>query len=290
MGDGTFETDHVAILAPGARGRMVVDQLVDSLDSLRWDLAVLGPVPRDSLTAQSLRDWTRRKRLPNEERMSSCPVADLPGSFDELLARMPSRFRTSLRSSRRKLAQKYVVEFGLHEEASELPGALETLFRNHASRWAAKDGDGVFVDPRRRHFYDLLARRLRERGWLFFFHLKLDGRIVAQQFCFGYDGSVFLLQEGFDYAHAKENVGNTLRGYVFEYLIERGYRIYDFLAGESRHKSNWSSAVVEDWRVTAGRRSARGLTAFHGAKLGRRMRDALRSQRPATDETSGTDA
>lgn len=290
MGDGTFETDHAGAVATGADSRSVVEKIVAHLDRLHWDLAVLGPIPEGSLTQQVLMGWLGARGTPYEERLSPCPVAELPRSFDAVLSRMPSRFRTSLRSSRKRLGEKYTVEFGLHETAGEMPAALETLFCNHASRWEAKDSTGVFVIEQRRRFYTLLAQRLRERGWLYFFYLKLDGKIVAQQFCFGYGGTVFLLQEGFDYAFAKENVGNTLRGLVFEYLIDRDFRMYDFLAGESRHKSNWSTGIVNDWRVTAPRRNLRGLVAFHGARLGRRVRESLGRNTAVSDSPSGAGA
>jgi CelD/BcsL family acetyltransferase involved in cellulose biosynthesis len=193
---------------------------------------------------------------------SPSPLRRLPESYDDLLRSMPSRFRTSLRSSRRRLLDAHDVQFGLHETRQELPEALAVLFRNHASRWETKGQQGVFVDRRKRDFYEELSSRLLASGALRFFFLRLDGKIVAQQFCFEHRGTVYLLQEGFDPAFHRANVGNVLRAMVFEHLIAQGARAYDFLAGVSRHKRNWSDQEPNDLRIEFGRDSAKGRIAF----------------------------
>jgi CelD/BcsL family acetyltransferase involved in cellulose biosynthesis len=205
-----------------------------------------------------------------------CPVRRLPARFDDVLASLPSRLRTSVRSSTKKLQQKHAVGLGLVTEEDELPAALETFFANHASRWQGKGQAGAFADARRCAFYARLSPRLLRRGWLRFFALTLDGRAVAQQYCFAVDGTVMLLQEGFDFAHAADNVGNVLRAKVFEHLIASGATCYDFLAGTSRHKQSWSDGVVHDLRIRCARRSLKGWL-FHAVPCHvERAKDALR--------------
>ncbi len=254
--------------------------LLESLAGLDWDTAAFSNVPESSPTLAALRGWASRNRFHVEERLSPCPVRPIPESFDALLGSMPSRFRTAIRSTRRKLAAAYEVEFGLHEDAAGFEDALATLFANHESRWQARGESGVFVNERRREFYRILTPRLFESGALRFFYLKLDGRIVAQEYCFAHDGIVYLLQEGFDYALAKENIGNALRSYVFDYLIEHQYRAYDFLAGVTRHKMNWSESAPNDVTLNLSRPSLRGHWAFHDARARARQGSAAAAAGP----------
>ena len=177
------------------------------------------------------------------------------------MATLPSRFRTNIRATRRKLSDAHEVQFGLHQDSSEFDSALETLYANHESRWKAKGQGGVFADARRRSFYSLLTKNLHADDALRFFYLKLDGRIVAQEYCFAYGRTVFLLQEGFDYSLAPLNIGNALRSYVFEYLIAQGYEAYDFLAGMSRHKQTWSDSALNDITFEVCRPSLSGHLA-----------------------------
>ena len=108
----------------------------------------------------------------------------------------------------------------------------------------------------------------------------MDDRVVAQQFCFEHDGTVYLLQEGFDIEFAKQNVGNVLRAMVFERLIAEGVRTYDFLAGVSRHKQSWSDSMPNDLVLRAFRRNLLGRL---GAWLCKRRRNLSRSVKPTDD-------
>lgn len=275
VGDGTWETDHMSFLVDASRRAELVAALLREIERLPWDVLELNQMPAPAATTQDTLEFVRaRWDVAIDEQ--NCPRCILPASYDELVAALPSRFRTSLRSSRRKLEQQHDVEFGRHADLAGMPAALETLFRNHAGRWQAKGRSGVFTDTRRRAFYALLTERLLARDWLRFFFLKLDGRIVAQQYCFGCDGTTMLLQEGFDIALAKENVGNVLRGHVFEHLIGQGGGVYDFLAGESRHKRNWARDTVVDLRVRCIRRSPYGRVLSAVERLVAAAKDLLR--------------
>lgn len=292
IGDGTFETDHISFVVDRILGAEVVPRLLDAIHRMPWDVAEFNQIPEDGSCTAPLLEFARANWRHN------CVVTPslrrvVPASFDALLSSIPPRMRTALRSSRRRLEENHRIEFGLHLDEDELPAALDALFANHASRWRAKGQSGVFQDPRKRVFYQDLSRRLLKRGWLRFYFLKLDGKIVAQEFCFEHDGVVMLLQEGFDYDLAKLNIGNTLRGMVFEHLISQGLRIYDFLPGESRHKRAWSDNIVNDLRITCARRTLRGEYQFLAPRFVasvrnrlRPWRDRLRSLRPdASQET-----
>ena len=279
IGDGSGETDHISFVAARTNRAEVLRTLLDRIATLRWDVAEFNQMPADSANARDLMDWIAHQRLLSSVTVTPCPVRRLPSTFDELLSSLPSRLRTSLRSSRKKLQQKYSVEFGLLGEHAEIDAALQALFANHASRWQGKGQVGAFANPKRRDFYALLTPRLLKRGWLRFFYLKLDGRPVAHQYCFALDGTVMLLQEGFDFDLAQDNVGNVLRSLVFEHLIESGAACYDFLAGVSRHKQSWSDGRVNDLRIRCGRRSARGWLFVSLPLMVERAKDRLRPWR-----------
>ena len=276
VGDGTWETDHMNLVLRRDRRAEALAALLATLETLPWDAVHFNQVPESSQTARDLLTWAQSRGMAVDVVRTPCPKRNIPESYDALLASLQSRFRTSLRSSRRKLGQKYRMEFGLHEDPAEFPEALEALFRNHASRWKAKGQAGVFTDPRKRAFYDLLVGELHGKDALRFYFLKLDGAIKAQEFCFAHDRVVYLLQEGFDYDHAAENIGNTLRGMVLERLIAEQAEAYDFLAGTSRHKSLWGDAFPNDLRIEAARPTLAGRLYFHVPKRIEALKEAVK--------------
>lgn len=256
LGDGV-ESDHAEFLLHPEFSREAMDFIMKQIELLPWRVAFLNQIPEGSETANVLASYAREKSWAVRVDRSACPYRLVPTSYKELLDSMQSRFRSTLRSTRRRLEEKHKIQFGLHDNENEFPEALETLFRNHKSRWQAKSQNGVFENEQRRNFYKRLTSALYRRGWLRFFYLRVDDVIVAQQYCFERNGNIYLLQEGFDYAFAEANVGHALRSYVMEWLIDNKKRCYDFLAGTSRHKQIWASGTAFDLRITI----ARGLVS-----------------------------
>lgn len=279
IGDGTGETDHINLLTPVTDRARVLQALLREIEAIDWDIAEFNQLPETSANTEDLLRWIESRGLQCTVSSSPCPIRRLPANHEALLSSLPSRLRTSLRSSTRKLREAHSLEFGRHQRIEELDSALRTFFENHESRWQGKGKPGAFSNPRRQRFYERLTPRLLERGWLRFFFLKLDGRAVAQQYCFSLDGTVMLLQEGFDFSRAQDNVGNVLRSLVFEHLIQSGAVCYDFLAGSSRHKQSWSDGTVNDLKIRCARRSLRGWLFFSVPLLIDRVKDRLRPWR-----------
>jgi CelD/BcsL family acetyltransferase involved in cellulose biosynthesis len=285
IGDGTWETDHMNVLVDATFQQAVLLAFCRQLNAIGWDVLELNQLPQQSpVTSELLRLVASHWPIAKIEEVA-CPLAQLPATADEVIKRLPSRLRSSLRASQRRLATDHTLFFGEHGQDGDLADGLAALYRNHASRWEAKGQGGVFVDTRKRELYERISRLFLERGWLRFYYLRLDEKVVAQQFCFEYGNRVMLLQEGFDFSLAKENVGNLLRLMVFEHLARQGGKVYDFLAGTSRHKATWSTGTDIDLRVLCVNRSLRGhLYRLARAVIGRWR--ALRPGKPPADAGS----
>jgi CelD/BcsL family acetyltransferase involved in cellulose biosynthesis len=286
IGDGTSETDHMNFVVSSDHRASILACLLDEIDRLPWDIAHFNNLPESSPNAtQLLQHAKERGWLVTVDRVL-CPRRTLPGSYEELLKSLPSRLRTAIRSARRDLETKHTVDFGLHQQHEDLGQALEVLFRNHGERWRAKGESGVFDAACKRAFYTDLSSRLLRSGALRFFYLKVDGKIVAQQFCFEHSRTVMLLQEGFDIAYAKKNVGNVLRAMVFEHLIGAGTKVYDFLEGTSRHKLSWCDGETCDLIVRACRPNFVGRVAYHLPRWIRRLRGQAESGATTTPDSA----
>jgi CelD/BcsL family acetyltransferase involved in cellulose biosynthesis len=138
IGDGTGETDHIHFLTAASRREDAMRVLLDAIGNLEWDVAEFNQVPEGTPNGVDLLDWIDRMQFRSSVTAKPCPVRRLPASYEELLAGLPGRLRTSIRSSRKKLEQKHSVEFGLHEVHEDLASALSAFFANHESRWQGK--------------------------------------------------------------------------------------------------------------------------------------------------------
>lgn len=286
VGDLTTETDHMHFLLHADYRQETLSALLTAMDTLPWQLSFLNQMPESSESTRQVLQWAEERGYSVTDLPSPCPRRRIPESFEALIASMPPRFRTGIRSTRRKLGEKYQVEFGLHNNIEQMPEALEALYANHASRWNAKGQHGAFATPAKRKFYTLLSQRLLENGSLRFYFLKLNGKIVAQEYCFAHNGSVFLLQEGFDYSYSKENIGNALRSMVLERLIDEKAYVYDFLAGTGRHKQTWSDEILNDRRIEISRRGLYSKALHQAPLVLEALKDKVRPWLKAKPQTT----
>jgi CelD/BcsL family acetyltransferase involved in cellulose biosynthesis len=244
IGDGEDSDNLDLPVRPGyeeAFARRLLDWLEEQAHA--WDICELNTLPADSAAGACLKKELQRRgwNTLNGERARS--VVSLPNSWESYLNQLSGEDRHNLVRYLRRLGKRYQTRFYKCTQEEELPAALDALFRLHQERWKARGETGTFGSEARRRFYSEMSRLLLERGQLEFWLLELDGKPVAAQFAMRYRDAVFQLQEGFDPKHASDRIGYLLRGHVLKQLIAGGVRRYDFLAGQSLHKSRWGSQV-----------------------------------------------
>lgn len=271
--DGSYDADYLDFIATPDAGEDLAPALWRWLRRnapIRFDLARWNEIPETSPWLVPLRGTLEGDGALIEEETIGAVEALLPDSWDAYLGSLKPRMRTKVRSLERDLEAAHRVRLLACERSEDAAVRLPSLFDLHERRWALRGGQGVFRGPRKRAFYERLTARLLERGWLQFHSLEADGALVAHQFCMGYRGTVYLLQEGYDPNWEDRGVGNALRALVLRRLIAEGWRRYDFLAGVTEHKRSWGGRVKEGRRLFA-----RGPTLL-GAGAGFLERAALR--------------
>jgi CelD/BcsL family acetyltransferase involved in cellulose biosynthesis len=253
IGDGSSDSDYMDIIARSGYEECVIQEVLNFI--LRnpnfWDILHLNEIPQDSPTVPILKRYMALAGLLCESSVIPCCHVPLPKDWQEYLSSLKPRMRTKVRSSIQRLESSFKVEFDNSTTAEDIAPRLESLFLLHNSRWSGKNQKGVFESPAKRQFYFEISRLFLANGWLGFSSLLLNGVPAAHQFCFIYDGKMFLLQEGFDPRFSEFGVGNVLRAYVFRRCIERGLSAYDFLGGITTHKESWGAKLKYSIRFSA---------------------------------------
>jgi CelD/BcsL family acetyltransferase involved in cellulose biosynthesis len=239
--DGSFDSDYLEIPARSGSERVAIGAALDELARVRRvDAAVLACMPEGSATLAAVRGWLDERGLPRRETSVPCAAAPLPRGFEDYLSALKPRMRSKVRSAIRA-AESRGAAFAWCDDEASLPGHLERLFELHTARWRAVGEPGSFADERRRRFYAELAPRAARAGRLRFSRLEVDGSPVAYQFGMRAGSAYYQIQEGYDPELGGERVGTALRGLSIRALIEEGVASYDFMAGLSRHKTDWGA-------------------------------------------------
>ena len=93
-----------------------------------------------------------------------------------------------------------------------------------------------------------------DAGYLRLFFLTLDGEKAATLFAFEYNRRFWLYNSGYDpNAHAQLSPGWVLLGYVIQYAIASGCRVFDFMQGDEEYKYRFGSHDYKVMRVIARR-------------------------------------
>jgi CelD/BcsL family acetyltransferase involved in cellulose biosynthesis len=246
IGDGSGDSDNLDLIArPGFEERCARALLCQLREHQNWDICCLRTVAAGSLVAKTLKHELERANWPFFARTCPSSAIQLPGSWAQYVEQLSPNFRPLVTRYPRKLAARYQVRIRRCESPEELAKGLETLFSLHMKRWNLANQPGSFGSDERKEFYQEMSQSFLQRGWLELWLLELNGIAAAAQFCFRYNDTVSILQEGFDPQFAADKVGYALRAAMMKHFIEMGVGRYDFLGGIAAHKHNWGAKPGE---------------------------------------------
>lgn len=238
--EGGREREVAAALARGALALSEPDVL---------HLADLDPATpfASVLEAQALEAGLEAERSLAERIV----YIDLPRTWEAYLASVTAHRRARIRSLRRKLAAGLPVRFFVWDDPARVGEALERLAYLHRRRWEAAGapsesfGSAAYLDFHRAVMETALRRRA-----LRLYCLELAGEIAAMLYGYRFRNRVYIVQAGFDPAHARRRIGQAILGYAIEHAIGEGNVVFDFLRGAHAYKDELGTGARETQTVT----------------------------------------
>ncbi len=282
IGDGTTDSDYLDYIVERGYERAAVEAFYEHCKRQLHEAPVLAlnEIPAGSPSLPILRSLAERDGMVWEEASVSCGTVELPRMWDDYLAMLRPRFRTQIRSVLRNLEKRSEVKFGFCEDQRQLRRLLESLFDLHTRRWAADGKPGVFNREGKRDFYNALSPALLNCNRLRFSWLEWNGRVLACQYGFVYQGVYCHLQEGYEPAAAHWNCGVGLRAWSIRKMIDEGVREYDFLGGIGRHKTDWGARIKYSQQILIAPSTWRNAVFCHGARWAEQTKEWLKQAAP----------
>ena len=284
IGDGSADSDYLDVIVRTGEEELVAQATVEFLVTHRnqWDILFLNEVPSVSPNLRLFRQLLREEACYWEEVELPRPYVALPSCWDDYLKSLKPRKRKHILYFTRRLEQNFNVHFDYCQHAGELEPRLESLFALHGQRWRLKGEAGTFISAARRGLYQEISALFLSRGWLRFYSLAVNGHYVAHQYCFKYQNTMFVLQEGFDPTWAQYDIGNVLRTYVFRDCIEKKVTVYDFLGAVTPHKLSWGVAIKQSVRIASGLPTTKNRIFFSQRKAATSVKEGLKTILPET--------
>jgi CelD/BcsL family acetyltransferase involved in cellulose biosynthesis len=232
--------DYWDVLALPARRGAVQRAVATELHRRRdqWDLAVIAGLPERTTTTRALAgsglSMRGRPAVP-------CPGIDLPGSFEEYLASLPTKRRTDLRRRLRNLDDGTLA---VREVAvAELPAALERWQAIRARQWSAREGvlHPLQASDRYRDFLvDALAALVPE-GLALVWEFLHDDNVVGVYINFCDAGTFYQYLGGFEPELSSLAIGKVATAHGLRSSIAAGRRYYDFARGAEPYKYDYGA-------------------------------------------------
>lgn len=218
--------------------------------------------------------------------LSPQPHADafvrLSGSFDEFRKTLSRNITSDVPRKLRKLEKLGKLDFEVVHEGPTLMQTLDECLHLETRGWKGLYGKPILTDPPSLRFYLALAKELSLHNRFALYLLRLDGRIIAFEYCVRHRGRIDMLKLSFDPDLGHLSPGNVLRWFLFQHELAEGtirtYHLGNPRVGPlgSTWKLRWATDVEPLVALRVYNRSFVGKLAYFS---GPRLRGYLKRSR-----------
>ena len=236
-------------------------------EASRWDVIVLRNLPDNSanlgalsrILAESGRNW--RQNLT----WYDSPYLVPSGSWGEYLAGLSTRTRKSLRNIRNNMHKAGEVAVRNIRTWEKFLAVRDDVFDVAKQSWAEKAGDSL-ASPGNEVFFNDLAQRAAEKGWLSLWTLELNGKMIAVEFHLRAFAKEHAMRGHYLPEFAALSPGTYLEMQILKHVFEEAekVRIYDFCGSFESYKRKWTDSYVPHFDLSVfGDRAYGHCVAFH---------------------------
>ncbi len=226
-------------------------------DAPYWDRVDLCNLPEVSLTYRLLPDLAREFGLRAAVFQEDvAPYVPLPLRYQDYLAHcVDKKQRHEIRRKQRRALREAEVVFRVVDRAADPDTIVREMETFIQLQRMSRPDKAEFMTPQMEAFFTGLAVRMAQAGWLCLAFLELNGVPAAAYFNFQYRRRVYVYNSGYnpqaDVAYLSP--GWVLLGYLIQYAIARGERIFDFLQGSEEYKYRFGCREARVMRAVVHR-------------------------------------
>ncbi len=237
---GTEITDYMGpVGVPGRQDAMAKELWTALLTRDDWADADLRGLPEDQPWFGLLRDAASAQGLDvTEDEDGVSPFLPLPGSWEDYLAGLSSKYRHEIKRKARKLVEE-AGEFRIvtADDETMIP-MLDRFVELHRMSEGPK---GVFMVPGMEIFFRRLGEAFCADGVFRLSFIEVGGQLAAGTIGFVWGGTSYLYNSAFDRSWGNLAPGMVLVGEDIRLAIEEGCGGFDLLKGDYAYKYRFGS-------------------------------------------------
>ncbi len=247
--------DYLDIVSARGFEDQVADALIAILQNKdrMWDEIELQNIREDGAVLTHLLLKLKNQGFSiSMQHEDTCPFIRLPDSVNKFLCSMRRSVRRNLRYVQRGFLEN--PEYSIEDAAApkNTDGALQILALLHQKRWNDIGYPGLFADPRFNALLRDVSKSLAQKERLWFKVLRRDGKAVAVNFCFKFNGTMYTFASGFDRDSAVSGNSGAGSALVFQNIIDAidsNFGVIDMGRGTESYKFQLTSNSCQNWRL-----------------------------------------
>ncbi len=209
-----------------------------------WDIFQAGQVVNESKTENAVLELSEQLKLPRIEYVGEkSPYLTLNESWQDVLASKARKFRYKVNKREKLFAgnQSYTIKwFNDVETCNDL---LNIILHIEEKSWKTSENMDISNNPTEQALYEVLLTFLAQKNLLLCNVLYFKDTPIAYNLCYNWCGKVGQIKTSFDNTFKEESPGAILIEYSLQYLINNGYKEFDFLGDIMPHKSAWAKVT-----------------------------------------------
>ncbi len=217
--------------------------------------------------------------LYDRKRCDFVDLAGLRAAGRDHAAALSRNTRYQIRRARRLYGIDENAGVEVAASVEEALAFLDRLKALHQAYWRRRGQSGAFASPFFETFHRALVRDRFAAGEIQLLRVSAAGTAIGYLYNFVHDGHVYAYQSGFRYDDdPKLKPGLVTHAMAIEHNLRAGARVYDFMAGEGRHKASLGTDSIELFWLVLQRDRAR----FRVERTLRRVKQGMRRKERGT--------
>jgi CelD/BcsL family acetyltransferase involved in cellulose biosynthesis len=222
------------VMAPDINPEDAVHAVWEGLKSLPdWDVLELPSVYENTVMERLTHLAQKEGYHTGQWALPPLPWITLTGRDIEKLP-PSSTLRSRLRQGERKLNE--LGNLSLHTFTRADSGVLQRFYDLEASGWKGQEKSAILCDPRSHQFFNEVAQQSEKFGYLVFYFLELDGKLIAAHFSLTYRQRYYAPKIAYDEDYRQYRVGHLILSKIMHECAKQGI-------------SEYPMGVIEEWKT-----------------------------------------
>lgn len=244
------------LLDPDYPSEDLCDALVGALGKDAWNLLKLDSIATETPRWQSFIGALRSKGHTLRESVGGAvALTDVLQDWPAYQASWSGNHRAAVKKGIKRLKSigDLQAECFRSGEEAELNSILEACFLLEDRTWKGESGTSI-VKSDMQDYFRKEARIMMQNDMLHLWQLKLDGQLIAFEYCPVAKGVVYSNKISFDPDHSRNSPGNVLRFFQHEFYQQQSqYHLFDMMGITCKNKSKWATRVYATGNVTVAK-------------------------------------